>query len=107
MFSLGIIFHILLIGKSLFSGKTYNDILTQNRQSNIKLEGPEYLSIPKSAFELLKRMLEKEPKKRITSGEAVKSEFFMDKKKDDDLLDDDISDENVDGGMEQNLQKFN
>lgn len=45
-------------------------------------------------------MLEKEPKKRITSGEAVKSEFLMDKKKDDDLLDDDISDENVDGGME-------
>lgn len=35
MFSLGLIFHILLLGVSAFPGKTYNEVLAQNRASNI------------------------------------------------------------------------
>jgi calcium-dependent protein kinase len=39
MFSLGLIFHILLLGVSAFPGKTYNEVLAQNRASNITFEG--------------------------------------------------------------------
>lgn len=39
MFSLGLIFHILLLGISAFPGKTYNEVLAQNRASNITFEG--------------------------------------------------------------------
>lgn len=40
MFSLGLIFHTMLLGVSAFPGKTYNEVLTQNRASNITFEGP-------------------------------------------------------------------
>lgn len=40
MFSLGLIFHLLLLGKSAFKGTTYNDVLAQNRACDFKLEGP-------------------------------------------------------------------
>jgi hypothetical protein len=40
VFSLGLIFHILLLGTSAFPGKTYNEVLSQNRASNISLDGP-------------------------------------------------------------------
>lgn len=39
IFSLGLIFHILLLGVSAFPGKTYNEVLAQNRASNISFEG--------------------------------------------------------------------
>jgi len=40
IFSLGLIFHILLFGKSIFKGKTYNQVLAENRLCNFTLEGP-------------------------------------------------------------------
>jgi calcium-dependent protein kinase len=39
IFSLGLIFHILLVGASAFPGKTYTEVLSQNRASNITFEG--------------------------------------------------------------------
>jgi calcium-dependent protein kinase len=39
IFSLGLIFHILLLGVSAFPGKTYNEVLAQNRASNITFDG--------------------------------------------------------------------
>ncbi len=37
IFSLGLIFHVLLLGTSAFPGKTYNEVLAQNRASVIPL----------------------------------------------------------------------
>ena len=39
VYSLGLIFHILLFGRSPFNGKTYNQVLSQNRAANIDLSG--------------------------------------------------------------------
>ncbi len=39
VFSLGLIFHVLLYGKSAFPGKDYDQVLSQNRASNINLTG--------------------------------------------------------------------
>ena len=39
MFSLGLIFHLLVFGKSVFKGKTYNEVLNENRSCNFKLLG--------------------------------------------------------------------
>lgn len=38
VFSLGLIFHILLLGVSAFPGKTYNYVLAQNRANNISFD---------------------------------------------------------------------
>ena len=35
IFSLGLIFHLLLLGRNAFPGTTYNDVLKQNRAASI------------------------------------------------------------------------
>jgi serine/threonine protein kinase len=40
VFSAGLIFHILLMGKSVFPGRTYNDVLVQNRACDFNLNTP-------------------------------------------------------------------
>ena len=57
IFSVGLIFHILLFGKSIFPGKTYNDVLVQNRACDFHLDSAEYLGINRHAHHLLKCML--------------------------------------------------
>ena len=76
MFSLGLIFHILLLGVSAFPGKTYNEVLAQNRASNITFEGEEYKTIDSKAMNLLTRMLKKSPGERITATEALAHPYF-------------------------------
>lgn len=46
VFSLGVILHILLLGKSPFKGKTFNEVLSENRQCNFTLTGTEYNALP-------------------------------------------------------------
>lgn len=46
IFSLGVIFHILLMGKSPFPGKTYNEVLAQNRACSINFETDECQKLP-------------------------------------------------------------
>jgi serine/threonine protein kinase len=76
VFSVGLIFHILLMGKSIFPGKTYNDVLNQNRACDFFLEAPEYQGINRSAHHLLKAMLEKDPRKRISASDALKHPYL-------------------------------
>ena len=61
IYSLGLILHILLFGKSAFPGTTYNEVLSQNRAANIDLTGEEYKKIGPDALDLLSMMLKKKP----------------------------------------------
>ena len=38
IFSIGLIFYILIVGKSIFPGKTYNEVLAQNRACDFNLQ---------------------------------------------------------------------
>lgn len=76
IFSLGLIFHILLLGYSVFPGKTYNDILKQNRQSDFSFESSVYERLDEHALDLLKKMLKKSPLERITATEALSHGYF-------------------------------
>jgi serine/threonine protein kinase len=61
IFSLGLIFHLLLFGKSIFKGKTYNEVLSENRLCSFTLEGSEYDQVDKTTMDLLKKMLKVDP----------------------------------------------
>lgn len=58
----------MLFGKSLFPGKAFNEVLTQNRECDFVLAGREFDSVPDagkntpdSAGDLLRKMLQKQP----------------------------------------------
>ncbi len=68
MFSAGLIFYLMLVGKAAFPGKTYNEVLAQNRACHINFEGPEFQSVSKEVLTLLRKMLEKDPRERISAG---------------------------------------
>jgi serine/threonine protein kinase len=46
IFSLGVICHVMFTGKSPFPGKTYNEVLAQNRACNINFESDECAKLP-------------------------------------------------------------
>lgn len=76
IFSLGLIFHMLLFGRSIFPGSTYNDILKENRACNFVFDDDKYKKIDPSTLDLLKKMLAVNPKERITAELALNHEYF-------------------------------
>lgn len=78
LFSLGVIFHMMVLGESPFPGKTYDQVLEQNKSCKIDFQTFEYQRLPPtctcfaySGLSLLKGLLEKDPKKRLTATQAL------------------------------------
>ena len=65
------------MGKSPFSGKSYNEVLTQNRACDFKLDGSEYSKLNPKIHELLLGLLEKEPNQRLTAPKALNNQIFQ------------------------------
>jgi serine/threonine protein kinase len=76
VFSAGLIFHYLLFGHSVFSGKKYNEILNQNRACDFDFSEQKYQDISPLVLDLLKKMLEKEPLRRVSAKRALQHAFF-------------------------------
>ncbi len=76
VFSAGLIFHYLLFGQSIFPGKKYNEILNQNRACDFDFSQQKYQEISPLALDLLKKMLEKDPSKRISAKKALTHVYF-------------------------------
>lgn len=87
IFSLGLIFHLLLFGKSLFKGKTYSEVLNENRSCFFSLESEEYAAVDEVVMDLLKKMLKVNPEERITAEEAMNHPYFKEESEEElDLL---------------------
>jgi hypothetical protein len=57
----------MILGKSPFSGRTANEVLEQNKACKVNYDTFEYNQLPNSWLSLLKGLLEKDPKKRLTA----------------------------------------
>jgi serine/threonine protein kinase len=78
VFSAGVIMYILLTGGSPFYGKSYNEILHKNKKCEIRFDFAERgKKISPPAVDLLKKMLAKDPKVRITTKEALSHDWVM------------------------------
>lgn len=61
-----------LTGGSPFHGKSYNEILIKNKHCEVKFNLKELgYEISNSAIDLLKKMLQKDPKLRISAKDAL------------------------------------
>ncbi|CAD8210117.1 unnamed protein product [Paramecium pentaurelia] len=78
IFSLGLIFYILLSGKPAFLAKTYKRMVRQNRQAIIDFSIKQLKNLPDDAMDLLKKMLEKDPKLRIDVSTCLNHSFIND-----------------------------
>ncbi|EAS06002.1 Serine/Threonine kinase domain protein (macronuclear) [Tetrahymena thermophila SB210] len=76
IFSAGIIFYLLLVGKQPFQGKDYKQILRANKACEIRYDTPEFDSISAQAKDLLKKMLEPKPTNRISASECLNHPFI-------------------------------
>lgn len=75
VFSAGVIFYILLTERSPFDGKSFREILQKNKKCQINFNHKS-LDQKSPAVDLLKKMLEKDPKKRISAEEALEHPFM-------------------------------
>ena len=66
-----------LTGCSPFYGETYNEILTKNRVCEVNFELEELkVKVSSTAIDLLKKMLEKNPEKRITARDCLRHKWI-------------------------------
>lgn len=77
VFSAGIIFYVLLTEKSPFDGRSFKEILQKNKACKINFKHPRLLK-NKTALDILMRMLEINPDKRVSAEEALRHRFFTD-----------------------------
>lgn len=67
----------MITEKSPFDGKSFREILQKNKLCQINYQHPK-LKANRAALDLLQRMCEVDPEKRITPREALKHKFFTD-----------------------------
>jgi len=60
----------------VFPGKKFNEVLKKNKECEVDLEKKEYENLSIQAKDLLRRMLEKDPARRITAADALRHEYF-------------------------------
>jgi calcium-dependent protein kinase len=76
VWSCGIILYILLCGYPPFNGVSNNDIYNAIRYSKLNFNQNNWSNISKEAITLITKMLEKNPKKRISAEEGLNDFWF-------------------------------
>ncbi|CAK81148.1 unnamed protein product (macronuclear) [Paramecium tetraurelia] len=78
IYSLGLVFYILLSGRPAFPAKTYRRMIKLNREAVIDFSIKQFENLPDDAMDLLKKMLEKDPKQRIDVSTCLNHSFISD-----------------------------
>jgi len=76
IWSCGVILYILLCGFPPFNGETDKEIIGNVSRGKYSFDFPEWKSVSKQAKTLVSKMLEIDPKKRITAEKALTDPWF-------------------------------
>lgn len=93
IFSMGAILYVMLCGRSCFRGSGHNDILQKNRRAIVDYPDRVWSRISPHAKDFCSRLLEKDPKKRMTAVEALEHAWLN-------LPEDEMNDQALDLGAE-------
>ena len=77
VFSVGVIFYIMVTQKSPFDGKSFKEILQKNKNCQVDFDHFRLRNDP-SARDLIIRMMDRNPDTRISAKEALQHSFFID-----------------------------
>ena len=104
IWSCGVIMYILLSGKPPFGGEDDEEVMANIAEGEADLECSPFNRMSKSAVDLLKKILVKDKKKRISAQEVLNHPWFTEKKAKD--LFNQINDENTIVGLLKNLKNY-
>lgn len=76
VWSCGVIMYILLSGVAPFSGKTDAEIMSNVKKGQYTLSLPQFKEVSPEAKNLIKKMLEYAPEKRLAAREALQDPWF-------------------------------
>ncbi len=76
IWSLGIVFHIMLSGYMPYSGKTAEDVFRSIQKGKISFESPVWEKVSPPARDLLLKLLEPDENKRPTAAQALEHPWF-------------------------------
>ena len=77
IWSLGVILYVLLSGTPPFQGDDDNGIMKSVKSGHFSFDGEEWLGISTEAKDLIKKLLEFNPKKRIDAEQAYKDPWII------------------------------
>lgn len=76
VWSIGVILYILLCGYPPFNGANDKQIIEAVLKGKYTLDEPEWDEISEDAKDIVKRMLEYDPSKRISAGDALQHKWI-------------------------------
>ena len=76
IWSIGVLFYIMLSGYLPFNGPTWEDVYEKILNSNYSLEQKEFSKVSDKAKDLLSHLLEKDYRKRYSATQALKHPWF-------------------------------
>ncbi|KAH0920213.1 hypothetical protein HID58_027878 [Brassica napus] len=97
VWSAGVMLYILLCGVPPFWGETEKTIFEAVLEGNLDLESSPWPTISESAKDLIRKMLARDPKKRITAAEALAHPW---------LTDSEVSDKPIDSAVLIRMKQF-
>ncbi len=76
MYSAGVIFYLLITKRNPFKPNDDSDVVKLNEQAKISFDSMHIAKFNKYGVDLLKKMLDKNPKTRISVNEALNHQYF-------------------------------
>lgn len=76
IWSIGVIMYILLTGRPPFDGQSDNQIIKKVEKGKFPTRIPEYQSLSADAKDLITKLLDMSPAKRLSASEALQHEWF-------------------------------